>query len=374
MNLFNIDNDIDYLIAQAGKEIVINGKTATGIIGSMSDNKVYDDKKIITRSAIDRGNIIDYSNGRYLVISEINDMRFDTYFKGVMRRCNYNIKFNFGGDIKEFPAIIETQVLDIDTGKFISVPSGKIIVTMQDNTETQKIKLQDKFIKMGSAWQIQGIDKSKVGLLILHCDITSFSSADDQENEVINGLTLHNYSISITNGTTANITKGNTLQLNVIVKDDSTEIINPSLTYQSSDTNIITIDNMGLITGVLEGSALITVTFVDDPSKTATITINVEAITETPRYSITITGNAEMDMGVTGTYTAKFFNNGVEVTDKTGLWSINNTAFANIQSQTGNSCVVKSSDLSDSTFILKCTLSDDSSVFAEKSIYIKGFW
>lgn len=205
MNLFNIDNDIDYILSQAGKEIKINNVPTTAIIGSMSDNIEYDDKKIITKTSISRGSEIEYDNYKYIILSEINGKRFDTYYKGIMRRYNYNIKFNFNGTVKEFPAIIETKMLDIETGQYLSLPVGKILVTMQDNAETQPIKIQDKFIKMNSAWEIKGIDKSKVGLIILHCEKTDFTATDDVENEIIDGLILPQYSVSILNGDSATV-------------------------------------------------------------------------------------------------------------------------------------------------------------------------
>lgn len=325
MNLFNINNDIDYLIAQAGKEILINGASATAIIGSMSSNKEYDDKKIITRSSINRGNIVNYNNGKYLVISEINDMRFDTYYKGIMRKCNYNIKFNFSGVVKEFNAIIETQILDIDTGQFISVPSGKIIVTLQDNQETQKIQLQNKFIKMGSAWQIQGIDKSKVGLLILHCEVTTFGTNDDKENEIIDGLTLPPapdvYDVQIINNPNVTIGYYTTWQIQWVVTKNG-QVVNEPVSFVSSNVGAVTVDSSGLCQAKnINSSATITVKLSSNPTIYTTMRINVTNTSS--NYTVDITGVSEIILGETKEYNAVVKNNGIEVSDAEVVWELN---------------------------------------------------
>lgn len=163
---------------------------------------------------------------------------------------------------------------------------------------------------------------------------------------------------------------GCTLQLNIEVKYGENIVENPDLIYSSSNTDIIIIDNNGLITAQSEGTATITVILANDTSKTDSILITVKPVPVSHNYSITITGSDTVKKGYTQTYTAKFYDNGVEVSDKTGVWSIDNTNYATIQSQTGNSCVVKGGTTTGVTVVLRCTLSDDSNVFAEKSINV----
>lgn len=38
---------------------------------------------------------------------------------------------------------------------------------------------------MGYAYQVNGIDKSKVGLVILSCSVTAFTVDDDKDNEIV---------------------------------------------------------------------------------------------------------------------------------------------------------------------------------------------
>ena len=87
--------------------------------------------------------------------------------------------------------------------------------------------------------------------------------------------------------TTASVIEGETTQLNVIV--NPTDAANKEVTWSSSSSAIATVDPNGLVTGVKEGEATITVTSVDTPAATAsckvTVTkrvIPVESVTVTP--------------------------------------------------------------------------------------------
>ncbi|MBZ4669631.1 MAG: dxr, partial [Defluviitaleaceae bacterium] len=41
-------------------------------------------------------------------------LAYDALAIGIIQRCNYNIKFNFEGTIKQFPAIVDSRVFDIE--------------------------------------------------------------------------------------------------------------------------------------------------------------------------------------------------------------------------------------------------------------------
>ena len=74
--------------------------------------------------------------------------------------------------------------------------------------------------------------------------------------------------------TTASVAVGATVQLNAtLVPADAT---NKAVTYASSDTNTLTVDNTGKVTGVAAGSADVTATSADG-GKTAKVTVTVTA-------------------------------------------------------------------------------------------------
>ncbi len=82
---------------------------------------------------------------------------------------------------------------------------------------------------------------------------------------------------------------------------------NKEVTYESSDENVVKVDENGKITAVGEGTATITVTSKDDPSKTATVTVTVKATEpsepekpeepENPEYVIEVPDRIDLIIG-----------------------------------------------------------------------------
>lgn len=261
MNLFAniVDNDIDFLLLQMGKPITINNNPTTAIVSYVDGEN--DNKKFITKSLLQRGDLVNFENRKYLVTNEINGQRYDNYYKGIGRHCNYNIKFDFSGTVKEFPVFIDMQMLGVDVNQYLTTATGKIIVTMQSNIDTQAIKLDMRFIKMNSAWKVIGLDYSKDNLLVLTCNKDIFyTNNDDIENEIADRWlyeTKHNYAFSISNKPTISIKQGSTYQVNITATDNGSNYT-PVVTYTSSNTDIATIDGSGLISGIGAGTTTIT--------------------------------------------------------------------------------------------------------------------
>lgn len=88
-------------------------------------------------------------------------------------------------------------------------------------------------------------------------------------------------------------------------------------------------------------------------------------------YSIVVSGDNTINRSGSKTYNAKVYADGEEVFDKTVVWSLNNSN-GSIISSTGLSCVVKG--LVIGNVVLKAELSDDTSVFGEKTIQITGLF
>ena len=225
MNIFDFpSNDYFYLLSMAGDDIKINDnpETKKALINNLSVNRQADIRTISTTSEIKRGDLINWDNENWLIISDIGHKRY-SYYKGIIQKCNYNIKFNFQGTIKEFPAIVDSKVFDVETNQFFSVPAGKIVVTMQSNVDSENINIGQRFIKMKQAWKVTGIDRTKNGLLMLYCDLDTITASDDVVNEVANAGD-YVYTIEITNGEIASIQEASTLQLNAQVKLNDNEL------------------------------------------------------------------------------------------------------------------------------------------------------
>ena len=347
MNIFDFpQNDYLYLLSMAGDDIYINNDTMPkkALINNLPVNRQADIRTIATKEEIKRGDLINWDNEYWLIISEIGHKRY-TYYKGIIQRCNYNIKFNFQGTIKEFPATVDSKVFDVETNQFFSVPAGKIIVTMQDNIDSENITIGQRFIKMKTAWEVSGIDRTKNGLLVLWCDLDRIDSSDDLENEIANAGD-YVYTLEITNGEIASIQEGSTLQLNVQVKLND-NIVEKEVIYSSDNSSIATVDENGLVTAISAGECIISASLAENPSVYDTIYITVTALPQ-HNYVVTISGNTQITRNHTSTYTATFTNNGVPITEESFFYitaddGVSETTLATIQSQdpVANTCVVK---------------------------------
>lgn len=348
MNIFDFpNNDYLYLLSMAGDDIFINDTMSPikALINNLPVNRQADIRTISTTTEIKRGDLVNWDGGNWLIISDIGHKRY-SYYKGIIQKCNYNIKFNFQGTIKEFPAIVDSRVFDVETNQYLSIPAGKIVVTMQDNNDSGNIEINDRFIKMKQAWKVTGIDRTKNGLLMLYCDLDSITSSDDVVNEIANAGD-YVYTLEITSGDSANIQEGNTLQLTTQVKLNGNVVTDKTISFSCDNTSIATVDDTGLVTAISAGDCIITASLAENPSVYDTISITVTALPQ-HNYAVTISGNTSIVKTKTATYTATFTDNGIPITETSEFYltaddGVSTTTLATIQSQDpiANTCVVK---------------------------------
>ena len=303
-----------------------------------------------------------------------------------MRKSSYRIAFNWSGNIKWFDCIEESKVFDITTGTYISVASGNIYVTVQSNSDTRTIAIDQRFYLTNQPFKVTGIDKSQEGLIKLNCALDLISTQyDDVENNIVDRWryeTGHTYTLTLSNGDAVNVLLNDIIQLNLSVTDNGIAVTNPIVTFTSSDSNIVSVDNIGKIMGVALGQAIVTakLTYHDTILDSITIT-TVETLTHS--YTINITGSTTIKLGQSQSYVAHIYDNGSEVFDKSVVWSVRNQdgtispAYATITTSTGNSVTIKAN--SSSTYvnkyiILKATLSDDETVFKEFIVQLKSLF
>ena len=348
MNIFDFpQKDYLYLLSMAGDDIYLNNDTMPkkALINNLPVNRQADIRTISTTTEIKRGDLVNWDGGNWLIISDIGHKRY-SYYKGIIQKCNYNIKFNFQGTIKEFPAIVDSKVFDVETNQFFSVPAGKIVVTLPNNADTDNITLGQRFISMKQAWKVSGIDRTKNGLLILHCDLDSIIPSDDLVNEIANAGD-YVYTIEITKGETSSIQEGSTLQLNVVVKLNGNVVTDKTISFSCDNTSIATVDENGLVTAISAGDCIITASLAENPNVYDTISITVTALPE-HNYAVTISGSTSIVKTKTATYTAVFTDNAVPITEESFFYitaddGVSTTTLATIQSQDpiANTCVVK---------------------------------
>ncbi|MCU6792406.1 Ig-like domain-containing protein [Paenibacillus sp. WQ 127069] len=378
----SIETMMDFFLREKGELIHINGVKQTALIRDAVDKIQLGDEKIVRAATLLHiGDFIDYRNERYLITSEIDHNKQS--YRSRIRKCNYNIAFNWNGNVKWFDAIVEGKTFSIDDGKMISMPEGTIHVYLQDNADTRAITLSQRFYNTHQPFKVEGIDRTVNGIIKLSCSLGSISTPyDDVENNIADRWKYeasHTYALTIDNGTTANVLINDILQLNCTVIDDDHPISNPSITFSSSDPSVVSVDNEGKVMGIEAGQAMITarLTYYPDVQDTIQIT-TVETMTHT--YTISLTGNPTIKIGQSTSYVSHIYDNGTEVFDQSVQWSLRNQEdttpiMGSITASTGNSSTVKagsSSGYINKYIVLIATLTSDPTITIEKMIQLKS--
>lgn len=399
MAYFNIsiDDDIHYLLTEIGYNIHINNIPAKAIINN-AGNIDYDDKTIITHEELQRGYYVRHDNLIFIVISEVNAKRYNTYYKATMRRCNYDVKFIIDNKLYLYYAIIESKNFTLEQGQYFMTSGDKITITLPLTDITKQIKVNDRVIKFNTAWEIEGIDYTKKGLVILHCKRNQINSkTDDVENEIADRY------VSGTDRLNGNITptlpfdeepEPETKALDIIHVStlDDIEVyqgtliedieLPASVLVTLEDSSIVEL-NVNWDVSTYNGDVLGTYQLVgtleliegisNTNNLTATINIIVKEIPQEDNYTIEIEGADTMAFMSVETFVAKIYNNGVEVTDKSVIWEIDKR-FKVIET-TDTTCTIEvpTGDYSTGKFPIKAILSDDENVFAVKEIMVVVF-
>lgn len=316
-----IDDMLHFLLYEKGETIIYNSKEKIVLIED-AQNKVnyFNDKIIRTNFEINTGEIIEYQNCTWIVISQIE--KTEKSYEARIRKMELNIKVYIDSVLQEIPCIIETSTQSVDEGRYINLPIGNIKVTIPFTDITKKISYDKRFIKMDMPWKVVGFTAEHKGLRYLYCEKDSIDTVnDDMENEIADRWKYevkHDYKLSVDLESII-INEEDTKQITTTIADTvnnvTTTIENPGLTYNSSDINICTIDDTGLITAITEGNCMIIVTFVgaNEIILTQNITIEVQPKPIVHNYETVITGSDNIREFDNSNYTVKLLDNGVEI-------------------------------------------------------------
>ena len=161
-------DDFTFILANAGRDVLINGIETRALVTNTSIKTDYTDKYISTLTEIKQGDRIEHNGLYWLIVSEVNGKRYEKY-KGVMRVCNHIIGFKINNEPVCIPVIAYGSSIGVTTNQYISIPKNEIILTIQKNEVTEQIKINDTFVKWGKLYTVEGIDLTLPGLMHLHC-------------------------------------------------------------------------------------------------------------------------------------------------------------------------------------------------------------
>ena len=357
-----------------GYDVIVNGLDQVRILLKEYEEgtSITEYKYMLFRNGlIKQGDIITIFDDNWIVMHEditINDV----YTKVIIRRLKFNINFNFTGDVIAIPSSIDEGTYRLDEGQYLTLPEGRIILHMQENDVSKQIANTQRFLIMGNSWKVVQKTNTEHGIYKIYADIDIFNENDDRENEIADRWqyeTKDNFTIAINNVVEGALPLDSTLQLDVTVTNNG-EVVTVPLTYTSSNTSVLTVDNTGLVSCVGVGTANIRVAVTKDVTVFDTITLSVEEVIE-DNFTIEIIGEGTVPIDTSSNYVAKIYNNGVLVDDKSVVWTVSDSRLK-LSNITGTSCTVyaNAGDYSYGEYTLKATLSDDSNIYIEKTIEV----
>ncbi|PZT57492.1 hypothetical protein [Paenibacillus silvae] len=271
------------------------------------------------------------------------------YSQGIMERCNFNLKWiDQNGYIQTFPSILYYNArsnFGTEEDKVMNLPAGRRQIVVSKNLYTQAIQRDARFIIGSEAFKVIDTDyMSDDGLVNLSLQSDQIDPVKDNlELGIADYHKLSKYELHILNDNPLSLSANQSAKINVRVLKNGSEIVNPQLEYSSSNTDLVSVDEHGIITIHVSGEAIITVSAYGIEKQ---LNIYV-APTIHYDYDATIDGANDIYLNRESTYVANFYNNGIKIADESSF-SLTNldgspTLLATITSQDpiANTCVIK---------------------------------
>jgi hypothetical protein len=369
INLFDNNNeDFAFLLDQMGSDILLNDNTIRALITNTNLEQNYDDRRISSLSPLNRGDIVLFEGKKYIIISEVNAKRYSK-FKANMRHLPHSITINSQCRFYTLDCYINTSNLGVIDGRVLSIPDGEITVISTLINNDSDLRIDARFLLYGEVFKVTGIDRgySKPGMIILTCKKDLIDTVtDDLINGIAGGLACP---VDITSSDFS-IAVDSTHQLTWSSAEDA------PVKFTSSDETVATVDANGLVTGLAEGVA--TITIANDTNERIQDTVSVAVIDVPAGYTINLisTGDLEqINKGYTRTYNVEVTQHGTVVNEPV-QWELfaddqtTSTTLAEIQSQTYTSCVVKGVALG--YVQLKVSLASDTAVNIWQRVRVKS--
>ena len=317
------------------------------------------------------GSVVKYTDkvslieNTYIVVSKQEDSKgYDLCY---IQRSNNTLQFyDSTSTLHSIPCIISKGIISLDEQKIISTLDSEIAIQISNTSITRQIPMNYVF-KIGlRSWKVTNIDDITIsGLLIMKMVYSEVEPL------------VHTFGITIQNND-ATLYVDNTLTLNIICTDNGVQVINPNITYSSSNPLIASVVS-GVITCLSEGNSVISV-FYNGISDSINLTVQNEAIVD--NYTISITGLTTVKLGNSITLTSNVFNSGIVDLSKSVVWNISNqdlssNIYLSIVSQDGSSIILKATSNSayvNKYVVVRASKSDDLSVFDEHLLQVKSLF
>lgn len=308
---------------------VINPSTGENLSTSWQDILILDRKV----DFLPIGAYVRYNNNTWIVYNPDNIA--SPTGNGIVIRCNqtYNT-LDYYGNIVKTPMFVAKGTILASSPYYMEYSAtidGYQHIIMQLNEVTEKITNNTRIILGKSAFGMYGVsdfpeeftgDPNSCHIFRADLRLQETVEADDLVNHVADGK-YFKFNIHI--GASDTMREGGTQQLTVDAyrkneKVQSTEDAPLTYLWSSSDENVATVDEDGIVTAIGEGYCQITCTLKENPNVTDACGINVLVSSE-PYIDFTSPTPDKVKAYTTFEITAAYYENG-QLTDNIVEWTL----------------------------------------------------
>ena len=220
-------------------------------------------------------------NGENYIVTSQDGIESDIYFTSLAVRSDMTYKVKTDKGTASIPFVVVSDKWTVAHGTITQL-NGAVALYTGYNSAVDNIKVNDSFRGFGNYYKVGNTFKNN-NLFYLYLEQTQ--------------APIDNYKIEYTGVTSFDLKESNTYQLTYSVTNNGNVVENPHISYESSNVEIATVDENGLMTMLKEGSVDITAT-----AYGATCTTSMAiADTTTPTYTLSITSSSDT-INVGGSY------------------------------------------------------------------------
>ena len=271
----------------------------------------------------------------------------------VVRRCNAVWNYlDYYGNVQSEPMVVENSranANDSDNQQSLLISKGYFNVITQYNDATRQIDTNTRFILGTAAYRVTGYSDFETEFTGNYSSVRtlSFTIRYEEPNDEIDDMVNHvaggkNFDWNVSVAGQSSIIMGATAQFTAQsarngVPVASTPLFPIGYIWDTSDENVATVENTGIVTAVAEGTATITATLMQNPNFSASLDISVTASQDGVSFTSSVPETIGAYMGCL--ITAAYFVDGAEQADAL-TWEVtggDETAYSYLVSTDGKS-------------------------------------
>ena len=321
------------------------------------DGNNYEDRITLyyyTDAPVVQGSLISYGNKVYILVNRETEENH-CYYKSSALACNGMITLN-NRDVVGIPCYASAMKDGLaERNNVLSLISGTMEFITESNSLSRQIKIDDTFNEFGRTYKVNNI-YYKDGILHIITEVTTNENPAGHLKVAIDGLLEEAYMV----GDTAQLSA--TLYINNV-------ITNGTVTWESTDTSVASIDGTGNVRFLSDGSVSFKAYWVEkDISGASGIVV---AGNPDVSYTYEIIGKPELACGIRRKYTLKITDNaGNEADNVAFTWNVlAGFEVEQITSENQIMLCVDNEKVIGSTFVLQVIA--DNNVMDEMEILIK---